>query len=488
MAAFGHVSHGIRGSGVPDGVAALVRATDTPDSKFWILDSDALRNYDKPFLLWKRKAYASLESKIQERLSNFTSFIVLGTAGIGKSFFGYHWIIRLGQMGQEKALYKVGEVVYILNLRSRYVEGGYDVNGQIIRQMLDDPSMWLVIDGQQETPLPGKCRVLLVCSSNKTNYDEFGKGGLCCMLYMSVWSREEIGKFLDDFEPYRTSYRNMNVVDRKEGLDNFDYLGGVPRYVLRATKVNEGKSSAQSAVESFGSSVSKAAKILSGGYVKNVSDCILHIVATEDHSEMTYQFASEALMTELGNQYLRAGAVPVVGFLQETFSCPWVGALWGKLYEPLVHRLLLKGGDFVIKAVYANGSSDPETSVHIGPHIMLEASSAGEFGGKMGTGKYVQPTSEVFPSIDSGMDEDILIQVFKRMDGKHSFEASGLEMVDAALKRPSYRLWSCVPKETFPRTGWQQYKNNNDGDYGSGNAVFGKMRQFVVQVDYEDAR
>ncbi|XP_024519976.1 uncharacterized protein LOC112342420 [Selaginella moellendorffii] len=483
-----NVPHGIGGSVVPDGVAALVRATDTPDSKFWILDSDALRNYDQPFLLWKRKAYASLESKIRELLGNFTSFIVLGTAGIGKSFFGYHWIIRLGQMGQEKALYKVGEVVYILNLRSRYVEGGYDVNGEIIRQMLDDPSMWLVIDEKQETPLPGKCRVLLVCSSKNANYDEFGKGGLCCMLYMSVWSREEIGKFLDDFEPYRTSYGNMNVVDRKEGLDNFDYLGGVPRYVLRATKLKEGKSLAKSAVESFGSSVSKAAKILSGGYVKNVSDCILHIVATEDHSEKTYQFASEALMTELGNQYLRAGAVPVVGFLKETFTCPWVGALWGKLYEPLVHRLLLKGGDFVIKAVYANGSSGPETSVHIGPHIMLEASSAGEFGGKIGMGKYVQPTSEVFPSIDSGMDEDILIQVFKRVDGKHGFEASGLEMVDAALKRPSYRLWSCVPKETFPRTGWQQYKNNNDGDYGRGNAVFGKMRQFVVQVDYEDAR
>ncbi|XP_024519992.1 uncharacterized protein LOC9631209 [Selaginella moellendorffii] len=256
-------ANGIRGSGVPDGVVALVRATDTPDSKFWILDSDALRNYDKPFLLWKRKAYASLESKIQERLNNFTSFIVLGTAGIGKSFFGYHWIIRLGQMGQEKALYKVGEVVYILNLRSRYVEGGYYVNGEIICQMLDDLSMWLVIDGKQETPLPGKCRVLLVCSSNKTNYQEFGKGGLCCMLYMSVWSREEIGKFLDDFEPYRTSYRNMNVVDRKEGLDNFDYLGGVPRYVLRATKLKVGKARAKAVVESFGSSASKAATILS---------------------------------------------------------------------------------------------------------------------------------------------------------------------------------------------------------------------------------
>ncbi|EFJ13444.1 hypothetical protein SELMODRAFT_424583 [Selaginella moellendorffii] len=122
---------------VPAGVAAIVRATDTADSKFWILDSDALRNYDKTFLLSKRKAYASLESKIQERLNNFTSFIVLCTTGIEKSFFGYHWIIRLGQMG------KVGEVVYILNLRSRCVEGGYDVNGKIICKMLDDPSMWL---------------------------------------------------------------------------------------------------------------------------------------------------------------------------------------------------------------------------------------------------------------------------------------------------------------------------------------------------------
>ncbi|XP_024537685.1 uncharacterized protein LOC9638530 [Selaginella moellendorffii] len=480
-----NVPHGIRRFGVPTGVAALVRATDTPDSKFWILDSD---DYGQPFLLWKRKAYASLESKILEQLNNFTSFIVLGTAGIGKTFFGYHWIIRLGQMGHEKVLYKDGKFVYILNLRRRCAEGRYDVSDQIICEMLDDPSMWLVIDGKQKAPLPRRCRVLLVPSSRKKNYGKFGKGGLCCMLYMSVWSREEIGKFLDDFEPYRTSYGNMNVVDRKEGFDNFDYLGGVPRYVLRATKLDEVKAMAKTAVVLFGTSVSRAGTVLSGGYVEDVSDWILHIVATEDHSEKTYQFASEALMTELANQYLLAGPVRVVEFLRETFSCSWVGALWGRLYEPLVHRLLLKGGDFVIKPVYADGSSGPETSHHIGPHIMLEASSAGEFRGKIGMGKYVKPTSEVFPSIDSAMDKDILIQVFKRVDGKHGFKASGLEMVDAALKRSSYRLWSCVPKETFPGTGWQQYKNNKDGVYGKRNAVFGKMRQFVVQVDYEDAQ
>ncbi|EFJ28620.1 hypothetical protein SELMODRAFT_411108 [Selaginella moellendorffii] len=61
--------------------------------------------------------------------------------------------------------------------------------------------------------------------------------------------REEIGKFLDDFEPYRASYGSMNVVDREKGLDNFDYLGGVPRYLLRATKLDEGKARAKAAVD-----------------------------------------------------------------------------------------------------------------------------------------------------------------------------------------------------------------------------------------------
>ncbi|XP_024537687.1 uncharacterized protein LOC9638349 [Selaginella moellendorffii] len=243
-----NVPHGIRRFGVPAGVAALVRATDTPDSKFWILDSDALGDYRQPFLLWKREAYASLESQIQDRLDNFTSFIVVGTGGIGKTFFGYHWMIRLGQMGHEKVLYKVGKVVYVLNFRRRCAEGAYHVNDTIICKMLDDRLMWLVIDEKQKTPLPGRCRVLLVPSSREKNYDEFGKGGLCCMLYMSVWSREEIGKFLDDFEPYRASYGSMNVVDREKALDNFDYLGGVPRYLLRATKLDERKARAKAAV------------------------------------------------------------------------------------------------------------------------------------------------------------------------------------------------------------------------------------------------
>ncbi|EFJ18394.1 hypothetical protein SELMODRAFT_420286 [Selaginella moellendorffii] len=229
-------------------------------------------------------------------------------------------------------------------------EGRYDVSDQIICEMLDDPSKWL-------------------------------EGGLCCMFYMWVWSREEIGKFLDDFEPYRTSYENMNVVDRKEGLDNF-WMRGRPGPELR-------------------------------------------LCCSDQVHPKWLRFCQE-----------------------EIFSCSWVGALWGRLYEPLVHRLLLKGGVFVIKPVYDDGSSGPETSHHTGPHIMLEASSAG-----MG-----------------------------------NFKVSGLEMVDAALKRSSYRLWSCVPKETFPGTGWQQYKNNKDGVYGKRNAVFGKMCQFVVQVDYEDAQ
>ncbi|EFJ22113.1 hypothetical protein SELMODRAFT_416939 [Selaginella moellendorffii] len=285
-------------SGVPAGVAALVRATDTPDSKFWILDSDALGDYRQPFLLWKREAYASLESQIQDRLDNFTSFIVVGTGGIGKTFFGYHWMIRLGQMGHEKVLYKVGKVVYVLNFRRRCAEGAYHVNDTIICKMLDDRLMWLVIDEKQKTPLPGRCRVLLVPSSREKNYDEFGKGGLCCMLYMSVWSREEIGKFLDDFEPYRASYGSMNVVDREKALDNFDYLGGVPRYLLRATKLDERKARAKAAVG------------LDQVHPKRLRFC----------------------QEELGNQYKHSAALGR-----------------GLCYERLVHRVLLKGGDFVIK-------------------------------------------------------------------------------------------------------------------------------------------
>ncbi|EFJ09205.1 hypothetical protein SELMODRAFT_428232 [Selaginella moellendorffii] len=149
--------------------------------------------------------------------------------------------------------------------------------------------------------------------------------------------------------------RELGVVDKEEELVWFALdpltaqwrrlppMPDVVQYVLRATKLDEGKARATDQVHQSGY-----------GFVR---------------------------------RYLLAGAVRVVEFLKETFICSWVGALWGKLYEPLVHRLLLKGGDFVIKPVYDDGSSGPETSYHIGPHIMLEASSAGEFGGKMGMGK-----------------------------------------------------------------------------------------------------
>ncbi|EFJ38216.1 hypothetical protein SELMODRAFT_403121 [Selaginella moellendorffii] len=468
--------------GVPAGVASLARAGETDDQKFWILDRDPLGNFVRPFLLWKRKAYTSLETKLLAETARI--FIVLGTGGTGKTFFGYHWITRLGQMGHERVLYKKeGATVYVLNLRRHCVEGAYDMDDKVITDMLDDPSLWLVIDGKQKAAVEGVCKILLTCSTQKSNYGEFGKSGDCLKLYISVWSREEVEAFFSDFEVHRRQFESMKVVDKTTALEAFDYLGGVARYILTKWKLKDGKDRVRDAVQRLGSNVQEARIVLCGGHLKNVSDCVLHIVASDDDLEVkSRRFASEALMKELGEQYIQAGVAAMVKFLKHTFSCPWVGGLWGKLYESLVHRLLSRGGNFRVKEVFEDGRRPAETSIAVAPHVMEEANSAVDLKAKMGKGKYVKPTSETLPC---AMDDNILVQVFKKRDVK----ASGLEKVDAVLKKNSYNLWSCVPKETYPLTGWQDYKSSSDGGvHGKDIPVLQKMRQFVVAVDYEDAR
>jgi hypothetical protein len=84
-----------------------------------------------------------------------------------------------------------------------------------MQSVLNDSSIWLILDGQQRNPLIYPCRMLLACSMKRNNHHEFGKNGLARELFLPVWIGDEMDQFCDDFSLYRGTYGAKDVPDKK---------------------------------------------------------------------------------------------------------------------------------------------------------------------------------------------------------------------------------------------------------------------------------
>ena len=225
--------------------ATVGKGCDVP---FLKLSADPFLNYDGEILLWVRDCYRDLK-KILETAEPSERFIVMGTSGIGKSYFSVFWICILAAR-REKVAWKVNDDDFFVldfsdeasstgDVKAAKAYGPFGTAERELQEVLGNRKAWLIVDGQYKRKVNCVCHILLPCSAQERNYREFPKGGLVRTLYMPVWEEEEICGYVDGFDKQRNIYSHMRVPDKEMAMQSFKVLGGVPRYVLDSRHTEE---------------------------------------------------------------------------------------------------------------------------------------------------------------------------------------------------------------------------------------------------------
>ncbi|CAN0454092.1 unnamed protein product, partial [Ectocarpus sp. 8 AP-2014] len=170
-----------------------------------------------------RSCYKDLSKIIIDGAINdsMDNIVVTGTPGIGKSVFGYYLLYLLRLEGktvvfeQKEKWYRFSDEGVVQGRFETFSDAGF----------LNDPAGWYLSDpeGKPREGFTGITVVLVSPEKDKTN--EFLKQDTACLLFMPVWSEDELLEYRRIFSP---DARSVNDVRKA-----FEKVGGVARAVFR---------------------------------------------------------------------------------------------------------------------------------------------------------------------------------------------------------------------------------------------------------------
>ncbi|KAG0577285.1 hypothetical protein KC19_5G145100 [Ceratodon purpureus] len=462
--------------------------------EFLEVKEDPFANYSGPFLIWVRKCYVDLKNMLVEEEAKELGqrFILLGTAGIGKSFFTIFWVCYLATK-KKRIVWKLDNgSCYLLDFSQDAVteQGPVDtLNHPVLVQVVNDVDSWLIIDGGLKTGLQYKCNILLACSAKKENHHEFGKGGRVKFWYLPVWSEDEIKGFCDAFVEHKSEFSAMDVPGKDTALANFKELGGVPRYVLHAGKMVQGRAVLRHALDSV--SAVNCLQVYAGLFNPELGDMLIHMFVDEkEYTGFKYDFASSDVRHSIEQHLRRVGKVYVVNFLEQSIRSSTLGTMWGHMYELVAPAILSRGGNFKRKRVSETGAEVHDTFQQKELKFVTFSTlqELTKLKDDYPSGAYCQPSSLNCESADAVIVPDTLVQYFKYRKGNHGYKIHGLKELDNALNLKNYSLWSCVPPESYEETKYQNWVTTKGTKYkcmtSEEQGLVEKLHQYVVEVDY----
>lgn len=173
--------------------------------------------------LFSRSCYKDLSKIIIDGAINgsMDNIVVTGTPGIGKSVFGYYLLYLLRQNGKT-VVFEQNDKWYRFSDEG-VVEGRFETFSDA--GFLNDPAGWYLSDpeGKPREGFTGIAVVLVSPGKDRTN--EFLKQDDACLLFMPVWSEDELLECRRIIFP---GARSVNDVRKA-----FEKVGGVARAVFR---------------------------------------------------------------------------------------------------------------------------------------------------------------------------------------------------------------------------------------------------------------
>lgn len=448
-----------------------------------------------PSVLFIRKCYDDLLDPIfDEKTRNLR---ITGNPGVGKTFFGYYLLYQLALL-DKTTIYDNHNKLHIILFDQKK---GYYLDRIIhsfeISKYLNNPDVYRIVDGK--ISIKSVAKTILICSPLKDNHKEFDKFDKPYIRYMPVWSWEEINTCRSKI------YEELSIDHVRELYIKW---GGIPRYVLENALNLEIQVQLQEAIDTCSE---KIFKYIGGAESKkDVSHKLVHIwtnIPDEDivskADDLTERDEDEAevdVPTEskrkpytkkmilfasdfVGSQVTRKLKTSILNKLhtdlEETLSSGKSNQFLGTCFEQMAHQKFRNGGIFEVRSLEPADDQNDHTQNIEGQDEILTFSTIEE----IENGKYYQPESKIFPSIDAICAPDKLFQMTTAI--RHPIKLIGLEKIRSKLARSGkISFYFVVPSQLYDIYKKQNFATINDTiAKRAPKWIVNRIKQYVLKLD-----
>ena len=391
--------------------------------------------------------------------------VILGTPGIGKTYFGYLLLAVIAQNGGT-VVYESGTrgQRYLLSTETVAIGSLHDFSDVLRRK-----NNYYLIDGRKGVHCAAKS--ILVSSHRREVWYAFSKT-LCTIRYMPIWTMDEIEKCRQLLFP---------TVERTTAEERFSKWGGVPRFVLQFAHDDAQQELLDQAIGSVDLDViSNAIGKTEAGDA--AAHRLIHMSVADDFLHRQYKFASQFVAEGVYLELCERDRARLIRFLAVSHNAPGVEALRGSIFEQHAHCILAKGGTFQIRTLPNRPSSVPIRSNLELPQLpVVYFESETEL--QSSTASYFRPRITNYESVDSLSKPNRLFQM--TVSGKHPCKQAGLYKLLNLLQNPQGpELYFFVPDDKFESFRFRKYEDS------AGHALeeptytnVRSIRQFVLKID-----
>eukprot|EP01028_Stygiella_incarcerata_P005961 TRINITY_DN245_c0_g1_i1.p1 TRINITY_DN245_c0_g1~~TRINITY_DN245_c0_g1_i1.p1 ORF type:complete len:759 (-),score=167.85 TRINITY_DN245_c0_g1_i1:21-2297(-) len=343
-----------------------------------------------------RNCYSHLYKKCMELwkpdiLGNINPIILLGTPGIGKTYFIHH-ILSEEKKKKNRVFYQMAEDYLFL----------FDPNTETVTQFLGESirrhlssecnrDTLFVVDSYRmsEAEYSRANRVILISSPDRDVWYKFFKGNLGMHLYMPLWTEEEIKQYNHDMG-FGFSDAHLR--------DAWNKNGGMIRYLH--APIEPPFEHSMSSVEGF---LRSGIEIRGEG--GEISHRLIHISVPIDEkgayefSKFEYVFASGYICDQINSTLARTRLNDLSMILDLCSSGYSDHAVSGIVFEHVMHRVFENGGTFKCSPLAEDENEEMVIRMKkTGPAKIFEKD--GDILSVSFENKYCVPPHDSFPAID----------------------------------------------------------------------------------------
>ena len=386
-------------------------------------------------LIVKRDVYGKLHDIIHPGPKGITRFAIVGNPGIGKSYFALYELFEAVRAGKRVVFfYQPTNTSYVFVPK----EGTcWCVTGVAAEQC----DLFLYDCATKREPiLPTASNVLLFCSPDTRNYKQFLKEEAAVILYMPVWTLDEMSAFAAYGSTRQEALSTFRFADYEARLAKF---GCIPRYVF-------GHMDYEKSLEDACSNCT-ALKLFKWGknlhMSEHTSHMVLHLIPDETlRNIQDVAFASPYVQSKVVNALEKSSYSDTLQFLEGAKPYMELATLRGFIFEVFAHKELRKGGTFTVKRLGKTAKSDlvlPKCD-NAEFHTPSEISWAQQ-------GVYWTPDYRTFCSADAINPPNNIFQM--TVASSHHIQASGIEKISAAAPptTKTFKLYFVVPSDVFDK-------------------------------------
>ena len=408
-----------------------------------------------PSKLYVRKAYEDLHSLIHDTYRH-RSILVVGNPGTGKSFFALYEMYRLLKDGATIVYECLPFSVFMVLTAEQLLYAGprLEMRHPLVRELFRNHQTYYLFDAGTQRDIYPYCGVaaktIVFSSPAKKNYHDYVKHSDPKMLYMPVWTLDELER----------------VVGSVQAQTRYKIWGGIPRYVL---KLDQDTTPIDDAVATLTpESLHNLAYKLEELGTPTVSHIILHIhVARDEEGKPIYDrrgvfFASDYVKEKVFDRFATSAIHQMCFYVENVGS--YTG-FEGQLFEMLAHQKLAAGGTFSVRKLQPNCSvSSTWTFNKFDVEYLEKVDDLTNYRSRQNG--YLRPRPRNFTSLDSIIIESphSVIGVQLTVSSSHPVKKIGLTDVMKYLqcRQAQFKLFFVVPKKVFDNYKPQSYTGSRD--------------------------